>query len=542
MHVHLAGVSKHHGAATVLDRVDLLVGDHSRLGIVGPNGIGKSTLLRLLAGLDAADTGTIDRVPAGLTAGYLEQEREPRAGETVIGLLRRRTGIDAAERDLEQAAAALAEGTDAVDAYDSALEQLLTLGGADLESRARTALAELGLRVAPDRMTATLSGGEAARLSLAAVTLSRFDVLLLDEPTNDLDFDGLERLERFLRGYRGALAVVSHDREFLDRTVTRIAEIDPRSRTVREWAGGWTAYETARDAARRRAYHAFEESRQRRRELTELLSTRRTEARGKGQGLGERSGGSDRRGTNALRTKVRQAERLLERSPEAEKPFEPWELQLTLGAGRRLGGEVVSLLGAVGCQGSFCLGPIDFAVTAGERVAITGRNGSGKSTLLAMLLGRIELAAGTRAVGRTVVVGTLGQQRDDYATGESLVDTFVERTGLTPVDARTLLAKFGLGATHNDRPGRSLSPGERTRALLAELQQNAVNLLVLDEPTNHLDLEAVEQLEQALGRYEGSLVVVSHDRRFLEQVAPTRALDLDPGPGVEVGSGFAPLG
>ena len=526
MHISLNDVSLHRGAATILDSVTLSVGEHSRLGVVGPNGIGKSTLLRLIAGLEVPDAGTITRAPVDVSAGYLEQEIESLAGETILSFVRRRTGVSEAELEVERTASALVStAPSAADAYERALARFLALGGGDLDARAGAMLAELGLAADGGRLVVSLSGGERGRLTLAAVLLSRFDVLLLDEPTNDLDFDGLDRLERFVHGYRGALVVVSHDREFLDRTVTRIAEIEPRSRSVKEWAGGWEAYAAARERARDQAYVAFEQSRQRRREATELLSTRRTEARSHGAGLGERSGGSDRRGTNALRTKVRQAERLLERSPAAEKPFEPWELQLSLRSGSRLGNQVASLQGAVAARGAFRLGPIDLELVPGDRLAVTGRNGSGKSTLLAMLLAELPLQAGTRSLGRSTVIGVLGQDRADRGSS-SVLETFVTRTGLTPVDARTLLAKFGLGATHIDRAWGTLSPGERTRARLAELQQREVNLLVLDEPTNHLDLEAVEQLELALAGYDGCLVVVSHDRRFLERVAPTRELAL----------------
>jgi ATPase subunit of ABC transporter with duplicated ATPase domains len=356
--------------------------------------------------------------------------------------------------------------------------------------------------------------------------LSRFDVLLLDEPTNDLDFDGLERLERFLERYRGALVVVSHDRAFLDRAVDRIASLEPGSHELREWAGSWSDYAAARDVERAAAYARFEEAQVRRKRLTELLSTRRTEARGKGASLGDKTGGQDRRATHALQTKVRQAERLLERNELPDKPFEPWELTLTLTAGERLSDQVLGLARATAIRGSFQLGPIDLDLAPGERLSVTGRNGAGKSTLLGMLLGEVPLAAGTRTVGRRTVVGAIGQGRAAYAGRASLVDEFVARTGLVRVDARTLLAKFGLGPDHIGRACASLSPGERTRAHLAELQALGVNLLVLDEPTNHLDLEAVEQLELALGGFEGTLVVVSHDRRFLERVAPTREIGL----------------
>jgi ATPase subunit of ABC transporter with duplicated ATPase domains len=514
LRLSLAGVVRSFGARTVLDRVDLTLGPRSRLGLVGPNGAGKSTLLRLAAGLEEPDEGTVERTPRTLAVGYLPQEHDCGPGETLLAYLARRTGVAEEERALERHTAAWSP-----DAYASALDRFLALGGGDLESRARAVCSELGLPVSLEQETATLSGGEAARAALAAILLSRFDLLLLDEPTNDLDFDGLERLERFVDGFAGGIAVVSHDRAFLDRTVTRIAEIDPWTGGLREYAGGWSEFAAARDLARGRQYAEFERSQERTRDVQALLSERRGQARAGG-------GMANRRGTHALMTKVRQAERALERVEQVDKPYEPWELHLSLGAAQRPGDRVASLEGAVGDRGPFRLGPVDLDLAPGERVAITGRNGSGKSTLLALLLGELPLSAGTRHVGRATVVAALDQRRTTYDGDERLLATFTARTGLPPVDARTLLAKFDLGAGHVERACATLSPGERTRAHLAELMVRGVNLLLLDEPTNHLDLEAIEELETALAAYDGTLVVVSHDRRFLEHVAPTRALEL----------------
>jgi ATPase subunit of ABC transporter with duplicated ATPase domains len=512
--VSLAGVGRSFGAHTVLDRVDLTLGPRSRLGLVGPNGAGKSTLLRLAAGLDEPDEGAVEVTPGTLTVGYLPQEHDRVPGETLLAHLSRRTGVAAAEAEVERHAAEWSPN-----AYASALERFLALGGADLEPRARAVCADLGLPVSLEQETTTLSGGEAARAALAAILLSRFDLLLLDEPTNDLDFDGLDRLERFVDEFEGGLAVVSHDRVFLDRTVTRIAEIDPWTGTLHEYAGGWSDYAAARAIALERHYDAFERSQERTHEVQALLDARRSQAR---------AGGAmtDRRGTHALAGKVRQAQRALERIEHVEKPYEPWRLQLSLAARQRAGDRVASLEGAVADRGGFRLGPIDLDLAPGERLAITGRNGSGKSTLLALLLGELPPAAGRREVGRGTVLGALDQRRTAYAGPEPLLARFTDRSGLQPGEARTLLAKFNLGAEHVERSCATLSPGERTRAHLAELMALGVNCLVLDEPTNHLDLEAIEELETALQAYEGTLVVVSHDRRFLEAVAPTRSISL----------------
>ena len=406
MRVSLAGITKGFGAQVVLSEVSLAVGPRSRIGLVGPNGVGKSTLLRVLAGLEEPDAGTVAYDPPTLTIGYLPQEPEAHAGETLRGLLERRTGVAAAERELRAAAAALATDETAGDRYEKALARFLVLGGGDFDTRARTVLSELRLDLALDRDASRLSGGQAARASLAAILLSRHDVLLLDEPTNDLDFDGLERLERFLEALDAALVVVSHDRALLDRVVTRIVEIAPGTHRAHEYAGGWSDYVERRNTVRRAAYAHFDEAQERRRELAELLARRRTEARSQGAGLGEKSGGSDRRGTNALRTKVRQAERQLARNELPDKPFEPWELQLALRVAARPGDRLLTLGAAEAERGAFRLGPIDLDLAPGERLSIAGRNGSGKSTLLAMLTGELPLVAGTRVVGRTTEIGT----------------------------------------------------------------------------------------------------------------------------------------
>ena len=521
MRLSLDGVTKSYGAQLVLNDVSLAVGPRSRIGLVGPNGVGKSTLLRILAGAEEPDAGAVARVPRGLLVGYLAQERDVRPDESLIHYLARRTGVAEAEAELDRLTARLADDPGEVDSYSDALERFLALGGGDLDSRARAVCAELGLGARLERPVAELSGGEAGRAALAAILLARFDVFLLDEPTNDLDLDGLARLESFLADLDGGVVVISHDRAFLDATVTRVAELQPGSHRLREWAGGWSEYAAARDAARARAYDLFERGQERRREVSALLAQRRTEARAGGAQ-------ADRRGTHALMTKVRQAEKALERVDAPDKPFEPWELHLALEAGKRAGDVVAALRAAVveRPDATFRLGPLDLDLAWGERLVITGPNGSGKSTLLAALLGVLPLAAGDRVVGRQTVIGTIDQRRDAYRSDEALLEVFRDRAGLAPEEARTLLAKFGLGADHIGRPAASLSPGERTRAQLAELQARRVNVLVLDEPTNHLDLEAVEQLELALAGFDGSVVVVSHDRRFLDAIAPDRELSL----------------
>jgi ATPase subunit of ABC transporter with duplicated ATPase domains len=435
-------ITKYHGPQLVLDGVTLVVPSAARIGLVGPNGVGKSTLLRILAGTEAPDRGTVRRTPPALAVAYLPQEERP---------------------------------------SDS-------------------------------------SGGEAARRRLSEFLRRPLDVYLLDEPTNNLDFGGLDWLERELAKLQGAAVLISHDREFLDRTVSRIVELDEWTHGATEFAGGWGEYERARTSALRRQHEAYEQY--------ETEKTRLQEQMRRMQHWEERGYGHGRKKKKTKDVKKRYGGRI-KRLGQVDKPYEPWELRIPLSARTRSGDAVLRLEAAVATRGDFTLGPLDLALGWADRLAIAGPNGSGKSTLIDVLLGRLPLASGRVWTGPGVVPGELTQLRGELARGE-LLAAFTRKSGLNDEDARTLLAKFGLGADHVRRDASSLSPGERTRALLALLAARGVNCLILDEPTNHLDVPAIEELERALEAFDGTVVLVTHDRRFLQAFRATQTLELQP--------------
>ncbi|WP_328342653.1 ABC-F family ATP-binding cassette domain-containing protein [Micromonospora sp. NBC_00421] len=527
------GLAAGHGERMLFSDLDLVVAPGDVVGLVGVNGAGKSTLLRTLARVQPVEEGSVSLSPPGASVGYLPQEPERRAGETVRDFLARRTGVTGAQAALDAATEALTEGTaGADDAYAGALERWLGLGGADLEERAAQVAAELGLTVDLDHPMTALSGGQAARAGLASLLLSRYDVFLLDEPTNDLDLAGLDRLERFVTGLRAGTVLVSHDREFLTRTVTRVLELDLVQQQTRHYGGGYGAYLEEREVARRHARADFEEYADTRASLEARARTQRSWMEKGVKNARRKATDNDKIGrkfraesTEKQAAKAKQTERLIERLDVVEEPRKEWELRMEIAAAPRAGAVVASLRDAVVRRGGFTLGPVTLQVDWADRVAITGANGSGKTTLLGALLGRLPLDAGHSALGPGVVVGEVDQARGLFLGDQPLLEAFEAAVPeMTPADARTLLAKFGLRAAHVLRPAATLSPGERTRAALALLQGRGVNLLVLDEPTNHLDLAAIEQLESALAGYPGTLLLVTHDRRMLEAVSVDRRL------------------
>ena len=527
-----------HGDRSLFSGLDLVVAPGDVIGLVGVNGAGKTTLLRTLAGIVPVEAGTVALSPPTANVGYLPQERDRRPGETVRAFLARRTGVGPAQVAMDAAAEALAEGRPgADDTYAVALERWLDLGGADLAERAAQVASELGLTVDLDHPMTGLSGGQAARAGMASLLLSRYDIFLLDEPTNDLDLDGLQRLEQFVTGLRAGAVVVSHDREFLLRTVTKVLELDLAQQQVNLFGGGYAAYLQERERARRHAREGYEEYAGKKEDLLERARMQRAWMEKGVRNARRKATDGDKhikhfRGESSEKqaAKARQTEKLIERLDVVEEPRKEWELRMEIAAAPRAGAVVATLRDAVVRRGAFTLGPVTLQIDWADRVAITGANGSGKSTLLAAMLGRIPLDEGTASLGPGVVVGEVDQARGLFAGDEPLMTAFGAAVpSFTDAEVRTLLAKFGLRADHVLRPAGTLSPGERTRAALALLQARGVNLLVLDEPTNHLDLAAIEQLESALSSYTGTLLLVTHDRRMLDAVHTDRHLEVADG-------------
>ncbi|TFC81635.1 ABC-F family ATP-binding cassette domain-containing protein [Cryobacterium sp. TmT2-59] len=543
------GLAGRYAHRTLFDSLDLTVAPGDVVGVVGVNGSGKSTLLRLLAGLTEPQAGSVSLAPADAFVGWLPQELERLPGETVAGYLARRTGCTAATTEMDEAASALgdpaptprADGLDPADVYSVALERWLASGAADLDDRLPVVLADLGLALGTDlaenTLMTSLSGGQAARVGLAALLLSRFDIVLLDEPTNDLDLDGLERLEAFVRGLRGGVVLVSHDREFLARCVTRVLELDLAQGANRVFGGGYDSYLEERDTDRRHKREHYDEFAEKK---ADLVGRARTQREWSSQGVRnamKKAPDNDKlrrkassESSEKQAQKVRQMESRIARLEEVDEPRKEWQLEFTIGSAPRSSTVVSTLSNAVLHQGDFTLGPVSLQINAGERIGITGPNGAGKTTLLRALLGRQAPDAGTASLGSRVAIGEIDQARALLSGDAPLASAF---EGLVPdlatAEVRTLLAKFGLKADHVNRAADDLSPGERTRAGLALLQARGVNLLVLDEPTNHLDLAAIEQLEQALEAYEGTLLLVTHDRRMLANVHTDRHWSVDRG-------------
>ena len=409
-----------------------------------------------------------------------------------------------------------------------ALDRWLASGAADLEERIPPLLADLGLDADPDALMTGLSGGQAARAGLAALLLSRFDLVLLDEPTNDLDLAGLDTLESFVRGLRSGVVLVSHDREFLARCVTRVVELDLAQHQVAVYDGGYDAFLEERAVARRHAREAYEEFAAKK---SDLVGRARTQREWSSQGVRnaiKKSPDNDKirrkasvESSEKQAQKVRQMESRIARLDEVEEPRKEWELQFTIGAAPRSSSVVATLNQAARRRGDFALGPVSPA----GRTPATG-SGSPAPTAPArprcceLLLGRLDPDAGSASLGASVAVGEIDQARTGSGRGPPARGRV--RGGRAGRCPRPTSAPCWRSS--GSRPTRStslvarLSPGERTRAALALLQARGVNLLVLDEPTNHLDLPAIEQLEQALASYDGALLLVSHDRRLLDNV------------------------
>ncbi|HCJ53816.1 MULTISPECIES: ABC-F family ATP-binding cassette domain-containing protein [Glutamicibacter] len=516
-----------HAHRTLFSNLNFTAAPGDVYGVVGANGAGKSTLLSLLAGAADPQAGSVSTAPDSAFIGWMPQEHDRIPGETITAYLARRTGCAAATTAMESTAEDLGgskPGAD--DAYAAAFDHWMASGAMDLEDRIPEVLAKLGFTLPVDTEMTALSGGQVARVALAALLLSRFDAVLLDEPTNDLDLEGLEHLENFINSLRAPVILVSHDREFLARCTTGIIELDLAQNQVATYEGGYDSYLAERAINRSHAREAYEQFEN---QKADLVSRARTQREWSSQGVRNamrKAPDNDkiRRRANSESSekqaaKVRQMESRIARLDEVAEPRKEWVLQFSIAAAPRGSSVICTLNEASVSHGDYTFGPVSVQVNAGDRIGITGPNGAGKSTLLNLLLGKLAPHSGTASLGSSVNIGEIDQARTQLPGHLPLGEAFEhEVPEYSAAEVRTLLAKFGLKADQSSALVDELSPGERTRASMALLQARGVNLLVLDEPTNHLDVPAIEQLEEALEAYTGALLLVTHDRRLLENV------------------------
>ncbi|MGP5701348.1 ABC-F family ATP-binding cassette domain-containing protein [Glutamicibacter arilaitensis] len=516
-----------HAHRTLFSNLNFTAAPGDVYGVVGANGAGKSTLLSLLAGAADPQAGSVSTAPDSAFIGWMPQEHDRVPGETITAYLARRTGCAAATTAMESTAEDLGgskPGAD--DAYAAAFDHWMASGAMDLEDRIPEVLAKLGFTLPVDTEMTALSGGQVARVALAALLLSRFDAVLLDEPTNDLDLDGLEHLENFINSLRAPVILVSHDREFLARCTTGIIELDLAQNQVAIYEGGYDSYLAERAINRSHAREAYEQFEN---QKADLVSRARTQREWSSQGVRNamrKAPDNDkiRRRANSESSekqaaKVRQMESRIARLDEVAEPRKEWVLQFSIAAAPRGSSVMCTLNEASVSHGDYTFGPVSVQVNAGDRIGITGPNGAGKSTLLNLLLGKLAPHSGTASLGSSVNIGEIDQARTQLPGHLPLGEAFEQEVPeYSAAEVRTLLAKFGLKADQSSALVDELSPGERTRASMALLQARGVNLLVLDEPTNHLDVPAIEQLEEALEAYTGALLLVTHDRRLLENV------------------------
>ncbi len=521
-------LTKTFGAATVLDDITFAIDREERIGVVGANGAGKTTLLRLLTGEETPDSGSIRFAP-DTALGYLSQSAPDDTTQTIERMVRAATGdlrlIEARMRELEAAmASATAEPELAplLEEYGQLTTRFQERGGYDLDHRIEGVLSGMRLDYLPrDQEISKLSGGEKARVGIAALLLRSPDLLLLDEPTNHLDVATLEWLEGYLARYSGAVLMVSHDRQFLNRTVNRIFEVDDTTHQLRRYEGDYDAYAAAKAAQRAKWEEEYERQQE---EIKELQ--KRMKVSGRQVAHNRQPTDNDKTAYNffgervaqTVSRNVRDAEVRLARieANPIEKPPPPMRFAPQF-QGERL--QSRTILGATGVTkrfgGRLILDAVDFLVGPGARILLTGPNGAGKTTLLRLLLGLEEPDEGEIRRAPGLRVGYLPQ---DPVTGDpdrTILDAY--REGLVGYEGTLVAGLLGNGLFRlEDLPKRvgQLSLGQRRKLEITRLVALRPNALVLDEPTNYLSLDVLEVFEKAALEFPGPVIAVSHDRWF----------------------------
>ncbi len=527
-------ISKSYGDKEVLCDLSFVVNAGERLAVFGPNGCGKSTLLRIVVGIETPDAGRVALSPPSLQLGYLPQGYDDQPDlrlDTAIPELDRKREL---ECEVNRLAGLIARQEDAPaslsEAYASALDELAGVAK-KIEMGTEPLLHEWGLgSVERDRPVASLSGGEQTRLGLARLLSQRPDVLLLDEPTNHLDLEGIEALEDWLADFKGALVLVTHDRALLARIPTSLLELAPEGGGWRSFGGSYAAFLEAkeRELARQRAAYG-QQQRQERQIRDQIRRLKQWAQRIENTTIHFHYRKRAARIARHAKTTERRLERFLDSEERVERPKREARLRPQVPAAARSGDDVLSVESlCLSVGGRTLLRDADFGLRYGERVALLGPNGSGKTTLLRAIVGELRPEAGRVRIGAGVRPALLAQGHEGLDPTLNPVETLRPVARMDEGELRRFLHHYLFTAADVRTPAAKLSFGQRARLALAKLALQGVNLLLLDEPTNHLDIASREAFEEALETFEGTVLVVSHDRFFVEAYASS-ALHIEEG-------------
>ncbi len=527
-------VSKTYGIQTILEGVSFIVNRADRVGLVGPNGCGKTTLLRIITGFERPDSGRVN-LEQGATIGYLAQGLESSFGATLGEVMRSGiAGWRAAQELVETLADQLSvesPSPDILAAYGEAFERFEALGGYAVEPRSESILAGLELHdIAADTPVQRLSGGQRTRLGLARLLVAEPNLLLLDEPTNHLDIQALEWLEDFLADYRGAALVVSHDRTFLNNTVTRILALNAKTHHIEEYAGDYSDFEMAKALERDKQWMVWKDQQDELARLTTAARYMRGIAQfrkgGKADSGDKFAGGKHGFFAGRSVATVRKAKHIESRieklmtEDRVDKPKGTWQMKLDFGEMTR-GGQIVVALEEAGHSfgDNVLFRHVNLVLRHGDRVALIGPNGTGKTTLLRAIVGELALSEGSARIGSSVRIGYMPQEHETLDPQATPLSTVQSLAPLADTEARNFLHYFLFEGDEVFTPVKQLSYGERARLILAKLVVSGVNCLVLDEPVNHLDIPSRERFEAALDAFPGTVLVAVHDRAFISRFA-----------------------
>lgn len=524
-------VSKSYGVQTVLDDVSFIINRGERAGLVGPNGAGKTTLLRIIAGLESPDTG-FARLDAHDTLGYLPQGQTFAADWTLEALIR--SGVqswDTAKHEMDALAQQMernASESKLLEQYTEAFARFEALGGYDVETRIEEVLRGLGLDKVPrDLLVEKLSGGQRTRAGLARLLIADPGVLLLDEPTNHLDVQALEWLEQFIHSYTGAALIVSHDRVFLDHTISQILELGDVTHHVTVYHGDYTAYQAVKERELEQQWASYQDQQVELARLSEAAQQIRGIAKFRKGGKADTNdkfakaffANRSRRTVGRAKNLEKRVEHILTEE-KIDKPKAGYALKLDFGEMPR-SGQMVMALEQVGMRfgAKWLFRDAVQVLQQGERIALVGANGTGKSTLLKIIVGEITPTEGSVRLGANVRIGYMPQEQETLDPQQTPLALIRSLMPIDETDARHFLHFFMFESDEVFTAIGSLSYGERARLILAKLVADKSNVLILDEPINHLDIPSREQFEAALDAFPGTILIAVHDRAFIDRFA-----------------------